>query len=472
MELLTFKDGEHGPRSECTGNRPCPFRQVRFGGVGEASTGVCDEVSQDIVSQLLTDSGIESSSTSSISCAFRGISGCMIRRDAATLYSSLGKVRPLDFALVHCQDGRESMTDVDNKHVKKIARSSLVLGMKGPAHPQWSHPPYMRCKPLTWTSILKDIASHAQPHLTHLTMLIASRTAAKIFPEWLVLFGVVYDTEYIRIIAHMPYRKEQHVLCFASYLVDELPFRSLTQGTASCQLILERLRVVLALTTLRRHIVRLSKSLFNDVGLSWDGGGRSDDSLSRSERSACNSWLGSSRAESHSDSLPFADEDHASEQCSTEYSTCPSSAHANTDLCPPANPSPIEEAPNIADKHSVLTGASDSRGVRGDDPSLGLPSIISFCSTCSSSSVNFSASDSVYSEHSQCTESQGGDYMEPWTTDLLQDPARPNELTEARRCEIVAWARQVMPTEHPVDDTYRMTIRHSYKQRLGFGHYS
>ncbi|KAF8844846.1 hypothetical protein BDN67DRAFT_613830 [Paxillus ammoniavirescens] len=351
------------------------------------------------------------------------------------------------------------MTDVDNKRVKTTAQSSLMLGMKGPVHPQWSHSPYSRCKPLTWTSILKDIASHAQSHLTHLTKLIKTTATAEPFPEWLVLFGVIYDTECIRIIAHMPYRKEQHVLCFASYLVDELPFYSLTQETASCQVVLERLRIVLALTTVRRHVARLSKSLFGDAGLSWSGGGRSDDGQSQSERSACNSWLSCSRAESHSDSHPFANEEHVSEQCSTEYSTCPSSAHASADLCPPANP------PSMVDKRSVLTDASDSRGVGGDDPSLGPPSIISFCSTCSSSSDNLSASDSMYSEHSQCTESEGGDYMEASTTSLSQDPARPNKFTEAWRCEILAWARQVIPTKHPVDDTYRMTIHYSYKER-------
>jgi hypothetical protein len=81
QELLAFK--EHGWRPECTGDRSCTFRQVRFGGVGEAGTGACDEeVSRDIVSQLLINSGIEgsSTSTSSVSRVFGGISGCMIRR--------------------------------------------------------------------------------------------------------------------------------------------------------------------------------------------------------------------------------------------------------------------------------------------------------------------------------------------------------------------------------------------------------
>ncbi|KAF9227796.1 hypothetical protein BS17DRAFT_405819 [Gyrodon lividus] len=481
MELLTFKDRGCERRTKCTGDRPCPFRQVRFGGAPETGTVACDkDLSRAIVSQLLTDSGIEGSSPSPISRVFGRISGCMLRRDAETLYPSWSKVRSLDFALVHRQDGRESMAVADDELLKETARGSLLLGMKGPAHPQRPHAPSPRYNPLTLTSILKDIASHAQSQLTYLITLIqtgAARKNTEPFPEWLVLFGVVYDTEYVRIIAHMPYRKGQHDLGFASYVVDELPFCSFTEGTVDCQLILERLRIVLALMTLRRHVVRLSKFLFGDVGLSCSEGGRSNDDLSKSDGSTCSLYPLCSEAESHSHDHS-AKEEGASEQCSTEYSTCLSSVYASTDLHLAANPVPTEEALSIADKRSALTDASVSRGPGGDvdrhwedDSSSGPPTVISFCSTCSSSSdeLNFSTSDSVYSERSQCTKSDGGDYMEPATMFLSREAeantARPSELTEARWCEIIAWARQVIPTEHPVDDTYCMTIHYLCKER-------
>ncbi|KIJ69111.1 hypothetical protein HYDPIDRAFT_105679 [Hydnomerulius pinastri MD-312] len=472
MELLAFKDGNCEHRVECNGSRPCPFSRVRFAGLPELGSSD-GEISREVVSQILADSGVaDSAACCHVSRAFARIPGCMLRRDTAMLYSQRSKVRPLDFAVTHCQANNETITDADI--LNKPSRTCLMLGMKGPAHPQWLHRSCSRSIAPTLASILRDLADHAQSHLTHLSSRIT--TTSEPFPEWLILFGVVYDSEYVRIIAHVPYRREEGVLGFVSYLVDELPFPPSSpgsEGSAGCQGILERLRVALALMTLRRHVAQLAKSLFGDTGLLWEEEELSEDPVQAHwDCSVCS--LCPPRAEFRSSRS--MNEELVSEQCSTEYSTCPSDADAEANLPLDMNVVP-KEALVITDKRSP-TGAESVHHRRPldrgwDDPSSDPPSTISFCSTCSSLS-DLSASESAYSERSTSSESEGGDYMEPSTTSLSQGeaggdgstkPYCPGGLTKHRRSEIASWARKVVPSKHPIDDTYRMTIHHSSKNR-------
>ena len=300
------------------------------------------------------------------------------------------------------------------------------------------HPPSTsldsRSGPVMLAPIPEELTNHGQFHLTLLTSLTqrgTTGTTTESFPEWLVLFGLIYDAHHVRIIAYVPHRRKLDMIDCAAYIVDELYLRSGTSVTSApaCELVLERLRLLLALTTLRRHVLHLSKSLFTTASPRDPGIGRTDNRPSFPGCSACDS-----------ESLKLRASLGSSQYCSSDYSTCPSGVHARG----------LNDVPDL---------------VCGEDFSSSR-SFTSFCSTCSSLLESASTSDSLYSEDSKDT---GSNYMEPSTISLLQrgneSVARPNKLTETKRRDIIAWAREVIPTEHPVKDTYKMVIHHHPRQK-------
>jgi hypothetical protein len=295
---------------------------------------------------------------------------------------------------------------------------------------------------LKLASIPEELASYGQLHLTLLTSLTQRGpvgTTTESCPEWLVLFGLIYDTHHVRIVAYVPRRCKLDPIDCAAYIVDELSLRSGSSVTSvpACELVLERLRLLLALTTLRRHALHLSKSLFTTAGPRDSGIRRTDSHPSFPGCPPCDK-----HNSDDSESLKRCTSLDSSLHCSSEYSTCPSSLHAR----------------ELNDIAVLELGEDFSSSCR----SFGS----SFCSTCSSLLESASFSDSLYSEDSNDTDSI---YMEPSTISLSQrgneSTACPTKLTETKRWEIIAWAQEIIPTEHPVKDTYKMVIHHPHPRR-------
>ncbi|KAF8559686.1 hypothetical protein OG21DRAFT_1492981 [Imleria badia] len=249
MAFLAFADGKCG--TECVANQQCPFGSVRFESVAEARLDIPDEeLPRDIVSQLLTKVGMDSCLATVVARAFQGIPRTSPRSDmpATSLSQSQGTPRRIDFALVLGDD----VFPENNTRC-------LLLGMKEP--PRMQDPPAASFDSSTFASIPEALTSHGQFHLTLLTSLMqggAAETTTEAFPEWLVLFGLTFDAHAMRIIAYLPRRRKMDVIDCAAYVVDEL---SLDAGSVpACEVLLERLRLLLALTTLRRHSSRRDRT--------------------------------------------------------------------------------------------------------------------------------------------------------------------------------------------------------------------
>lgn len=312
--------------------------------------------------------------------------------------------------------------------------------MKGPSQIQHSHSTFFdsRSGPRTSASIPEELTNQGQLHLRFLASLIKREGAAvtESFPEWLVLFGLVYDAHHVRVVAYVPHRRTLDVIECAVYIVDELSFHSIT-GAPTCELALESLRFLLALTTLRRHVHHLSRTLFTMMG-SRDGTRRTDNHPS---------FLGCSAHDQHNsgdpESLNRCASPGSSQHCSSEYSTCPSGVHARE----------LNDVPIFGCREELSSCRSFTS---------------SFCSTCSSFLESASTSDSLYSGNSKYTNTS---YMEPSTISLTQGGHKnilcPRKLPETKRREIIAWAREV---EHPVKDTYRMVIYHPHPRRQRVAH--
>lgn len=297
----------------------------------------------------------------------------------------------------------------------------LILGMKEPTRTASFD---SRSKPLALVSIPEELTSHGQFHLT-LLALSTQRAAVKAisgpFPEWLVLFGLVYGARHVRIVAYVPHRRKSDGIDCAAYIVDELAVHSSIASATACELVVERLRFLLVLTTLRRHVHHLSKSLFATTS---PRDGIIHHSLS------LNFPVCDRENSDDSDSLKLCTCLVSSHQCSSEYSTCPSSVHS-----------------------CGLNGVSGFKCEEDLSSSCSSP-FSSFCSTCSSALESASGSNSICSEDSN--------HIEPSTLSLSQRNKKSAtclyRLTETRRWEILGWAQQVIPTEHPVKDNYRMVI--------------
>jgi len=427
---------------ECVVNRCCPFRNVRFESVAEPGLAVPDE---ELVSQLLTSFRTHDCLATFVPRAFEGIPRTGLRRYAHLRFfqpsrngqgsdvPATSAPRRIDFALVPEHEG----IDAENIFPEDNTRC-LLLGMKKPT--QIKHPPAVsfdsRSGTSTLASIPEELTSHGQFHLTLLTSLMhggAVGTTTESFPEWLVLFGLIYDVHHIRIVAYVPRRRKLDVIDCAAYIVDELPFHSGASITSvpACELALERLRLLLAFTSLRRHVLHLSKSLFTMTD--------PHDDIRRTNNHP--SFLGYSACDQHNsdDSEPLERCLGSSQYCSSEYSTCPSSVHARE----------LDDIPDLEWKEEF---SSSCRSF-----------VSSCCSTCSTLLESTCTSGSFYSEDSKYSHSN---HMEPITISPSQGGNESvtcsNKLTVTKRRDIIAWAREVNPTEHPVKDTYKMVVHHPH----------
>lgn len=324
--------------------------------------------------------------------------------------------RRVNFALV-----LEHTSSVTENTFSETSTRCLLLGMKEPTQTPLPRSASSDARSAHLTSA-EELTRDGKFHLTLLASLTQRETVKAIpepFPEWLVLFGLVYDARHIRIIAYVPYRRKSDEIDCATYIVDKFAFHSSVIAGAACELVLERLHFLSALTALRRHVHCLSKSLFTTIG-PRDGIRRTDHHSSFLGCSACD-WGDADDSES----LERCASPGSSQHCSSEYSTCPSSVH-----------------PRGLNDVTVLELSSSCSSL-----------FSSACSTCSSLLESASSS-------STCSEDCND--MEPSTLSLSQ---RDNKnvtclykLTETTRREIIAWAQQVIPTEHPVKDNYRMVI--------------
>lgn len=331
--------------------------------------------------------------------------------------------RRINFALV---PGHES-DDTENVQAPRC----LLLGMKEST--QMQH--HATSSDTALGSIPEELTSQGHRLLASLINREVIGATTKSFPEWLVLFGLVYDAHHVRIVACVPHRRVLDVTECATYIVDELLLHPIT-GTPTCELALECLRFLLALTTLRRHVHHLSKFLFATM-CSRDGIRRTDH---------LPSFLDCSAHDRHnsddSQSLHRNASLGSSQHCTSEYSTCPSSVRTRE----------LNDVPVLGCGEELFSSCRSFTS--------------SFCSTCSSLSEGASTSDSLYSEDSKYTNSN---YMEPCVISRSQEVnegvPRSLKLTETKIRGIIAWAQEVVPTEHPVKDTYRMVIHHPRPRR-------
>ncbi|KAG9318594.1 hypothetical protein JVU11DRAFT_687 [Chiua virens] len=433
MGFLALADSESGVK--CAVDRCCPFRGVRFENVAETCRAVSDdelELPRDVVSHVLTNGGRDDDCLStSVFRAFEGIPRTRLQSDASekpfsSSTSSTSVSRCISFALIPRHGSSSTGTPFAENDMP-----CLLLGMN--THPQTRHhDPHStscdtRSRPLTLTSIPEELTRHGQLHLARLASLMhreAIQATTESFPEWLILFGLVFDAHRVCIVVYVPYRRHLDAVDCAAYVVDELTVHAPVTNTSACEPILERLRLLSALTTLRRHVRHLSKYLLTTIG-------PCDGVIGRPNPPA------SSRCDQHDtgdsgslDRRATASLGSSQDDRSSMYSTCPSSVHS----CGSHN-AHVEESKELCSSCRSAT---------------------SCCSTCSS----LLASDSIY--YSEDTRYTNSNYMEPSTSSVSQTKddciAYPRKLTKTKKREIIAWALGVVPSEHPVMDNYRMAV--------------
>ncbi|TFY80238.1 hypothetical protein EWM64_g3776 [Hericium alpestre] len=149
-----------------------------------------------------------------------------------------------------------------------LAHPAMVVGIKGPARWGSSDSPFFKYQsdtkqrdslPRSMRDLCCAVQSSLHTHSIYWDYLQAPIDDLKTLPypyqsrpEWLVVFGVVYDAAYIRIVAHIPYFVQNQVLKHLSFIVDSIPFTHGLDGA------LDRARAALALFSLRKHAFRLS----------------------------------------------------------------------------------------------------------------------------------------------------------------------------------------------------------------------
>ncbi|OBZ78772.1 hypothetical protein A0H81_00049 [Grifola frondosa] len=215
---------------------------------------------------------------------FVSIPGCWLRSnpsyDFPAALAGTGHLPSVDFALLLHTVGpsRRFCARRDKCLRMSILHPALVLGMKGPT--PWPGAADGKAN-ASLSDILRDLASAAQPSLdTHLiswflhceqsqeveTLLSTNHSA---LPPWMILFGVVYDAECIRIIAHIPFvapnGEEARQFSYLSCVVDSIsypPIPSVIQNVKDWTL--ERFRSAIALLTIQTHAFRFG-SRWEDV---------------------------------------------------------------------------------------------------------------------------------------------------------------------------------------------------------------
>ncbi|KIM55023.1 hypothetical protein SCLCIDRAFT_11088 [Scleroderma citrinum Foug A] len=302
--------------------------------------------------------------SSSIAHIFVNIPGCKLERNP-----QVSKLRPLDFALTPCLFPEPN---IEHYGLPTLSPTPpfIMMGMKGPAY--WKEKAGVWSTGHSLISLRMDLANHAHSQLSGLVARLeesVSDLEMTSLPEWLVLFGIIHDTEQMHIVAHIPIRKKHTGLCYVSYLLDDLPLGASTSPEERTGCEMTEAVAKLVLTALRRHAGYMTRSLYG------------------SGTFGASNTMSNVKPASISGRSHFLDDGNAS---SSEYSGC-------------------------------SWNGSGERGYMK-------PSISSL-------------------------------YREGPASDKSPDPLyHLRRLDDKRRAAIVAWAKEVVPTQPSEEDTYRIAV--------------
>lgn len=411
------------------------------------------------MSEIFAYTGRGSDVSMSIARSFASIPGCKLQRNPNyTRPPSVPDTCPLDFALFSLPLPRGSFGNqcLDATFSK---RPFLMLWMKGPAY--WRYQADARLQGASLARLRRDMASHAGAHLNSLVARwteSASHLEANPLPEWLMLFGVIHDVEYVRIVAHIPVRGRYTPPRYLSYLVDELPFGAppFPQGGATCRNITDRLRVVLAFLVLRQHVDDLQRLLFGTETCREDALGGVDSSSARYSRCSAH------RKNPSNTSVLVSD---GPGDGGSEYSTCRSSV-TPCDTEPDDETARYDRCMRRSLSGVRSTSSTANHWSNGHMSSRSPPTTC--CGSLSSLSGDISPSSCGYSEQSR-NGSRWSDFMEPSTSSVYQRDFYAGEarLPDALYClgawgkgaEIIAWTQNVYSTGLPEDDPYQIALK-------------
>lgn len=271
-------------------------------------------VSSDTLDGLWSKVGFPESLTrtvsSSIAHIFVNIPGCKLERNP-----QVSKLRPLDFALTPCLFPEPN---IEHYGLPTLSPTPpfIMMGMKGPAY--WKEKAGVWSTGHSLISLRMDLANHAHSQLSGLVARLeesVSDLEMTSLPEWLVLFGIIHDTEQMHIVAHIPIRKKHTGLCYVSYLLDDLPLGASTSPEERTGCEMTEAVAKLVLTALRRHAGYMTRSLY---GSGTFGASNTMSNVKPASISGRSQYV--DHAELSTPTLAF----DRTNDGSTEYSTCPS----------------------------------------------------------------------------------------------------------------------------------------------------
>ncbi|TFY67100.1 hypothetical protein EVJ58_g1842 [Rhodofomes roseus] len=236
------------------------------------------------VAQILQYQDSEIQAEHSVITALDGVASTYIRREnlgILDLWHAESEELPslcfIDCAVMYYPVGPSPTNSRSLEHLAYTPISAinpaLVLCMKGPS--RWpggdhsdSEPTRTPSRDLAWTlrtlastselsveSIVQSLVHHSGDKNITLPSSDACLTPTIKLPACAMPMGLIYDSEQIHLVAHIPYLNEdgRRYLCM---VVDSLPFPSQCNGDVP-EFIRGRYRVALALLSLQHHISRL-----------------------------------------------------------------------------------------------------------------------------------------------------------------------------------------------------------------------
>ncbi|EPS97995.1 hypothetical protein FOMPIDRAFT_1127431, partial [Fomitopsis schrenkii] len=231
------------------------------------------------VAQILQYQGSEVLAEHAITTALDGIPGAYVRRQK--LYSVDGKAFPetIQFAALHSSMPPTSSLSLEYFSRLPISPSNpaLLLCARGPH--AWDTRSYIPQAALEYSlsSTLRDLARTATPNLRSLMDALQCQQHARqhdteslpsdqngaahnetALPEWALHIGLIYDSQEIRCVAHIPYSPPSDTYLSLHFATLPLPPNCSDTGDLK-EFIEGRYRVAVALLSLQHHIARLAK---------------------------------------------------------------------------------------------------------------------------------------------------------------------------------------------------------------------
>ncbi|KAF8888490.1 hypothetical protein CPB85DRAFT_280579 [Mucidula mucida] len=170
--------------------------------------------------------------------------------------STMDDLHPLDFSVLAHPIGSSSPESVSRDKALYISvnRPALLLGMKGPTG--WQNGGTGK----SLQELIAAMSVHAEASLDIINKGWQDHhrynsSLCPPLPDEAIIFGVIYDSSQLHIIAHI--LKEDSPRHYVSYLVDSLEFPAVPDGHGPAEWFTGRLRVLVALLTLQRHVHRL-----------------------------------------------------------------------------------------------------------------------------------------------------------------------------------------------------------------------